>query len=308
MNPVFERAGLTVFERGWLSSNNVLFHRRADREAVLVDSGYHTHSEQTVSLVRSVLGQRGLDRIVNTHLHSDHCGGNHALQLAFDCKVDVPRGEADVVDTWDEARLSFDLTGQACPRFHRTGCVEEGVDIELGGRQWQVLAAPGHDPVEVILYQRELRLLISADALWQNGFGVVFPELEGIDAFSEARGTLDRIAELDVAWVIPGHGAPFEDVKESLCRAYRRLDGIAADPDRHAKHAARVLLKFHLMDVKQQSTAALLTWMNETRLLRIIHARYFNRRDLNLWFEELISDLCSNGAIRQDIDTVSDVT
>jgi hypothetical protein len=26
---------------------------------------------------------------------------------------------------------------------------------------------------------------ISADALWENGFGVVFPELEGADAFEK---------------------------------------------------------------------------------------------------------------------------
>lgn len=51
MNRVFERAGLTVIERDWLSSNNVLFHRDASEEAVLVDSGYQIHAAQTVALV-----------------------------------------------------------------------------------------------------------------------------------------------------------------------------------------------------------------------------------------------------------------
>jgi hypothetical protein len=33
-------------------------------------------------------------------------------------------------------------------------------------------------------------VLISADALWENGFGVVFPELEGDDAFAIVAATL----------------------------------------------------------------------------------------------------------------------
>ena len=46
--------GVTVFERGWLSANNILFHG-AGRTA-LVDSGYCTHADQTVALVAPGLG------------------------------------------------------------------------------------------------------------------------------------------------------------------------------------------------------------------------------------------------------------
>jgi glyoxylase-like metal-dependent hydrolase (beta-lactamase superfamily II) len=38
-----------VFERGWLSANNVLLFDGG--EATLVDSGYVTHAGQTVALV-----------------------------------------------------------------------------------------------------------------------------------------------------------------------------------------------------------------------------------------------------------------
>ena len=61
-------ASLRVFERGWLSSNNVLLVD--DTRTALVDTGYATHAAQTVALVRHALGARPLDLIVNTHLHS----------------------------------------------------------------------------------------------------------------------------------------------------------------------------------------------------------------------------------------------
>ena len=77
----FSEAGLVVFERGWLSSNNVLFGGDDSVPATLVDSGYWTHQEQTEALLRRALGpDRQLGRLVNTHLHSDHCGGNERLQ------------------------------------------------------------------------------------------------------------------------------------------------------------------------------------------------------------------------------------
>ncbi len=66
-----------MLERGWLSANNIVL--MGPDGTALVDSGYHTHAAQTVALVGHALAGRPLDRLVNTHLHSDHCGGNAAL-------------------------------------------------------------------------------------------------------------------------------------------------------------------------------------------------------------------------------------
>jgi glyoxylase-like metal-dependent hydrolase (beta-lactamase superfamily II) len=247
MNQLFEAAGLIVFERGWLSSNNVLFTGSDSDQSVLVDSGYFTHAQQTVSLVRRALGARPLERLLNTHLHSDHCGGNHALQTEFGCSIAVPAGETVKVDEWDEDALTFRATGQHCPPFKRAESIRAGAQVRCGLRSWQAIASPGHDPESIVLYEPDLQLLISADALWENGFGVVFPELEGGNAFDDVRGTLDLLSTLRIRWVIPGHGKPFQDAAEAIGRAHRRLDGYIADPSRHAQHAAKVLIKFHLL-------------------------------------------------------------
>jgi glyoxylase-like metal-dependent hydrolase (beta-lactamase superfamily II) len=298
MNPLFEAAGLTVFERGWLSSNNVLFAGDDDHGATLVDSGYCTHAAQTVALVRRGLGARRLARVVNTHLHSDHCGGNHALQAAFDCAVSIPAGEAAAVDAWDEDRLTYRATGQQCPRFTRTDLLSPGSDIWCGARRWRVIAAPGHDPESVVLYEPELQLLISADALWENGFGVVFPELEGESAFDDVRATLDAIGNLPIRWVIPGHGCPFSDVADALARAHRRLDGFVADPVRHSQHAAKVLIKFHLLEIQQVAHLELAAWMAATPYLRMTHARHFSVTPFAAWCESLLAGLEKSGALR----------
>lgn len=87
-------AGMRVFERGWLSSNNILF--TAGGETALIDSGYVSHAPQTLALVDARLraaGKTGLDLLVNTHLHSDHCCGNAALQARHACRTLIPANE-----------------------------------------------------------------------------------------------------------------------------------------------------------------------------------------------------------------------
>ena len=236
---------MRVFERGWLSSNNVLF---TGEQTALVDSGYVTHAPQTLALVRHALGERPLDRLLNTHLHSDHCGGNGALQAAYGCHTAIPALEAAKVAAWDEEALSFRATGQQCARFTFDALLAPGQVLALGGVDWNVLAAPGHDPHALLLFCPGEGILIAGDALWENGFGVIFPELAGEPGFGETRATLDLIGTLDARVVIPGHGRMFTDVAGALQRAYSRLDYLSADPKRNAENAVKVLVKFLLLE------------------------------------------------------------
>lgn len=240
---------MRVFERGWLSSNNILFI--GEDNTAIVDTGYLTHADQTLALVQHALQDRPLDLIINTHLHSDHCGGNAILQKTYGSRTLIPVAEADSVRNWDMDALSFAATGQQCERFGFDATLAPGDELSLGDMLWQVLGAPGHDPHSLILYCPENGILISADALWENGFGVIFPELDGASGFAEARATLDLIAGLDVKLVIPGHGAPFTDVKKALATAYSRIDYLAADPVRNAQNAIKVFLKFLLLERQQ---------------------------------------------------------
>lgn len=245
---------MRVFERGWLSSNNVLF---IGAQTALVDSGYVTHAPQTLALVRHALDGRPLDQLLNTHLHSDHCGGNGALQAAYGCHTSIPALEADKVAAWDEDALSFRATGQQCARFTFDALLAPGQVLTLGELDWQVLAAPGHDPHALLLFCPGEGILIAGDALWENGFGVIFPELAGEPGFDEARATLDLIATLDARVVIPGHGSMFTDVPGALRRAYSRLDYLSADPKRNAENALKVLVKFLLLERQRIALAEL---------------------------------------------------
>lgn len=250
-------ASLRFLERDWLSSNQVVGIE--GEEATVVDTGYAKHAELTVELIRHTLDGTGarLSRVVNTHLHSDHCGGNRALADAFGCTITIPQASAREVAAWDESSLSFAATGQHCPRFNYDATLRPGDSLRLGGLDWNVHAAPGHDPKSLIFHCERERLLISADALWENGFGIVFPELDGESGFDEQQAVLDLIAQLDVERVLPGHGRMFGDVVGALARARAKLAAMRSDPARHARHALKVLVKFLLLDVERIEESAL---------------------------------------------------
>ncbi|WP_210543668.1 MBL fold metallo-hydrolase [Rhodoferax sp. PAMC 29310] len=291
--------GVTVFERGWLSSNNILIEGSAG--TALIDSGYCAHAAQTLALVQCSLKDRPLDVLVNTHLHSDHCGGNAALQAAYpSLRTLIPPGHAPEVQRWDAVALSYEPTGQTCPAFQMTAALQPGTELRLGDEMWQIHAAPGHDPHSVILFEPESRVLVSADALWERGFGVVFPELEGVDAFAEVGSTIDLIESLDPAWVIPGHGPLFSGVSAAIANARARLDSFVTRPDKHIQYAVKVLLKFKLLEVQRLEHGALLAWAQATPYFGLIHTTHFPSLDFSEWIAQLIADLVRAGAATRD--------
>lgn len=309
-SPIPLPASVRVLVHDWLSANCVLM-LDDEGEASVVDTGHLVRAATTVAGVGAALGGRRLRRIVNTHLHSDHCGGNAALQRAFcpsePCAILVPAGELQAVNDWDESGLSFVQTGQSAEAFRASASYAAGDELRLGGLAWQVHAAGGHDDHALMLFQPDTRVLISGDALWEFGFGVLFPELVGADGFAAQRRTLQRIERLAPDWVIPGHGEVFGGVDSVLQRAYARLDMFEADPLRHAVHALRVLLKFHLLEqARAVPRPQLRQWFESTELLRGTVERYWPERAPAALFDETLDALLRAGVAVERDDGVSD--
>ncbi|HCU54638.1 MAG TPA: MBL fold metallo-hydrolase [Gammaproteobacteria bacterium] len=296
---------LTVIERGWLSSNNIVIDDGAGG-AVVVDTGYSTHAQQTLALLQQTLQGRPLTKIINTHLHSDHCGGNALLAQHFAAPVLIPPGQFEAARVWNEELLSYRRTGQTCDRFQPDQMLEPGSTLRLGRGLWHVLAAPGHDPDSVLLFESNHGTLISADALWERGFGIVFPELDGDSGFAEVEATLNLIASLPVSRVIPGHGGAFSDVKTALSEARRRLQNFRNDPIRHARYAAKALVKFHLIEVREQRLADLQSWLAGTDIHTRLWSRYFSQMPIQQWTLQVLDELRSGGALTLEGTLVRD--
>jgi len=267
--------------------------------ATVIDSGYGAHAAQTVALVEHSLRGGSLDHLVNTHCHSDHMGGNAAVQKRFRCRTSIPAGEAPLIDRWDERDLILSAADQRAERFTYDATFADGDTLRMGSHDWQVVAAPGHDTHAVMFYSPETRVLVSGDALWENGFGAVFAQLFGREtALAETRETLERIATLDCDIVIPGHGQPFADVGPALERAFSRLEGYEEDITRLARHVVKVLFTFAMLEKRSMPLASVPVYLERVAILAEIN-RKFLRLDPAAFADWLLSDLERAGALQR---------
>lgn len=235
---------LRVIERGWLSANTVVAFD--DNRITLIDSGYHTHTHFLQAALKSLIGEQRIDTLYNTHLHSDHCGGNAWLAQQYaGITISIPQSAAVA---GSQTQDSYGSVGQTCPAFSHTAVHGDGDILQWGGLQWRTIASPGHDNDSVIFFNEDHRILFSADALWENGFGALFPLIEGLDAIGDQSRTLDLIESLNVRIVIPGHGSVFTEINRALDVARSRIASFIEKPERTLHNTFRVLMKFNLLE------------------------------------------------------------
>jgi glyoxylase-like metal-dependent hydrolase (beta-lactamase superfamily II) len=288
-------SGITVIERGWLNCNQILL--MSNKDAVLIDSGYGRHAGDTLALVKQHLGKRKLIRLINTHCHSDHMGGNAMIAREFRCRITVPDGEARHLNPWNPQALWLRYADQHAPRFEFTDTLMRGQSFTAGGLTWHAHAAPGHDDDALMYWNEKEKVLISGDALWQNGLGVVFPTEEANPALDNAFATLDHIEKLKPRVVIPGHGAPFSDVAEAIERARGRLGAFATDPVKNARHVVKVMLVFNLLDRGSLRLDSLASYMEKIPVYRDMNDRFIHCEYSQL-AERTLDDLVKAGAVK----------
>jgi len=285
-----------VIVRDWLNANHILLKGR-DR-TVLVDSGYGRDATITLAKVSAELAGRPLDWLVNTHCHSDHMGGNAAVRRAHACGLSIPAGEAPLIEAWNEQALWLSYADQRCERFAFDDTIAPGDVLDWGDLAWRAIAAPGHDMGALMFHCEEERLLITGDALWENGFGVLLPGPGREERLAAARSTLESIAGLDVGTVIPGHGAPFSNVAEALERSLRRLEAFERDELRMARHVLKVMFVFSLLDRQRLPLGRIPEYLATVPLYADFNARYFQLSNVAL-ADLIVGELERAGAVKK---------
>lgn len=120
--------------------------------------------------------------LIVTHIHLDHAGGAGFWAQNFpQLKVMVhERGAKHLVDPSRLAAGAKEYWGKEYPKFgelipipgHRIQALQDGDEIDLGGRCLKVIDSAGHSPHHHVFYDSDTRGLFSGDAL-----GLYLPRL-----------------------------------------------------------------------------------------------------------------------------------
>ena len=172
------------------AANSVYLYLLAGTEkALLIDTGFGE-----IDLPAAVRSLTPLPvEVVNTHGHFDHIGGNGA----FD-QVRLHRA--------DEALYHLHRQQQGKPMTETLVWMEEGDVFHLGGRDIEVIHAPGHSLGSVCLLDRARRWLFTGDTCCKADVLLCLPYCTTV---AEYAATVEKLQGLrdcfDVTW--PAHHA-----------------------------------------------------------------------------------------------------
>ncbi len=163
--------------------------------------------------------------VINTHAHPDHLLGNAAFAgaagaPAFVAHARLPQALAERERHYLNA-VQRDFGVPAGALVYPTRTVDGEAEIELGNRTLVLRAWPtAHTNHDLTVYDRRTRTLFTGDLLFVRHMPVVDGNLRGWVA------VLDELRRLDVARVVPGHGAPGTDFAAMLAPQAAYLEAL----------------------------------------------------------------------------------
>jgi glyoxylase-like metal-dependent hydrolase (beta-lactamase superfamily II) len=139
-----------------------------------------------------------------THGHGDHIAGVRELKRAWpELRVLCPAADADMLGDPQanlSAMVAIPLTAEAPDEL-----IRPGQELRCGRSVWRVLDTSGHTPGGVSFYCAEAGVVLTGDALFQDGIGRT--DIPGGDAealLARIRSSLMPLP--DETRVLPGHG------------------------------------------------------------------------------------------------------
>jgi len=173
------------------------------KEAVLVDPGCYSHSEQ--ERLKKFVAQEGLkpQYMVNTHAHFDHVMGNAFVCTQWGIKTYIHLNEQHTLENADRYSRLFDVVIEKPPK--ETIPLSEQEPLRFGRSTLHVLETPGHSPGGVCLYAPHDNFLITGDTLFAGSIGRT--DLPGGDFDLLMNSIQTKLFPLDASLrVLPGHG------------------------------------------------------------------------------------------------------
>ena len=188
-----------TYSSGLLSSNTYVVCDDGSHTAMIVDCG------NPVRNIRQFCEDGGLNvkYIVLTHSHYDHANFLPEYKEAFP-SAEVVCHEREVALMNDsEANVSL-YFGTPTSYGYPDKTVREGDVLTLGDSEYRVLSTPGHTPGSICLYNKDEKLMLTGDTLFEHGWGRCdFKYGSEADMYSSLKRLLSMDADITF---LAGHG------------------------------------------------------------------------------------------------------
>ena len=292
---------LFFIERGYLNGNHFVSR---SKEPILIDTAYISDFDETARSIKELdIDIRDIRLIVNTHTHCDHIGGNKIVQDKSGCDIALHKIGKHYIDTRDDWSTWWRYYNQEADFFNCTTALDDGDLIDIGPHVFEVIYTPGHASDGIVLYNRQAKVLISSDTLWESDMAVMTLRVEGSRALFFQLESLEKLKELEVDMVYPGHGRPFSDMEKAISRTKQRIEGFLHNREQLGTDLLKKIIIYTLLmgrSVKEDDFFERLMrthWFKETVDL------YFNR-EYQSKYDEIMQGLFDKGLVKREGDKI----
>lgn len=287
---------LFFVERGYLNGNHFVY--RAEHP-VLIDTGYVSDFNITEKIITSLgVNIEYVRRIISTHCHCDHIGGNRLIQDRSGCDIAMHKIGKHFIDTKDDWSTWWIYYHQKADFFNCTQTLEDGDVISIGPHEFQVIYTPGHSADGIVLYNPKEKVLLSSDILWQNDLPVITIRIEGSRTLFSFQESLEKIESLDVNRVYPGHGKPFTRFKDAVASCKDKLSRYMEHPERIGTDLLKKIMIYTLMMHLSVQADTFFDHLMETWWFKETVDLYFNK-DYETKYQQILESFLARGLVKQ---------
>ena len=190
-------------------------------KALLADTGFGTGDMKSAVLK---LTDKPIT-LVNTHIDRDHTGCNDSFQKIYMHPKEIADYASEKKDT------------ELLP-------ITEGYVFDLGGKELEVIEAPGHTPGSVMLLDRYEKMLISGDSIGLAPI-FMFGVRRNLSIYIKSIKKIKEMAEsFDTVW--PSHGpCPVEpNLLDELIEGAKKLEKGELEPKEPGRELPCKLYEF----------------------------------------------------------------
>lgn len=172
-------------------------------ECVIIDPGCSNASENQEISAFIMDNKLKPVHLINTHCHIDHILGNKYISEKYDLKLTAHKKETSVLQFGTQTAMMYQISYDSSPAIEIF--IDEGDKVKFGNSELEVLFTPGHSPASISLLNRESKMLIAGDVLFQGSIGRT--DLPGGNFETLTRVIRSKFFTLpDDVVVYPGHG------------------------------------------------------------------------------------------------------
>ena len=181
---------------------------------IFIDSGMSAHSGKYLwDFAKERMNGTEDLYLILTHKDTDHCFGMNEIKkhgatvISHEHTAEILHSERDLSKNAiaKRARKQYypeDVLGNVVlSRPEQTIIRDTTINL---GEEIHLLFVPGHTPGDIAVYHPRSKVLFAGDAILEGMDPYVRPDSINLKTWIR---NLERLRELDIEWILPGHGA-----------------------------------------------------------------------------------------------------